>query len=521
MMRAHFASGEFTRMPRKAIWVGLVLLLTGALQWPDTLGLARYWMDHDANARSGMLIALLSGFLLFRERHLFAQVSVAPVPWACLPLILCAIASLIGWRAGILTLQLFFLPPLLWLALLAVLGWEAARVAGFAIGFLYFAVPGWGLLGPTLQHLTAWAVGVLGPAVGLPVALSGMTASLPGGVRFAIAPECSGVEFLTIGLAVAALQGELEQARPRRRVALIGGMILLAIVSNWTRVFLIIGIGYHSHMSNPLATSEHLAFGWVVFACALLAFVWVAGRTAARPDGKVARAAPQGRDPGQPATPRRQMAWRYGVAAAGLLAAPALVWATLPRSEDGAGTGRLALPSGHAPWQGPAASTDSSWHPEFAGVHTERRAQYERSDGRAVEVVAIGFPREAQGARILDGRNSLLGEHGLTLEASSLVAGQGVPHAEAVVRDSRGGLSLIWSVIDIGGHLFGEPVASRLWYGARSLTGTPDAAVFALRASCEASCEAAREVLGDFLRTNGTALFDLSPRNAANVLTAG
>src|SRR5690242_7885273 len=149
-------------MPRKAIWVGLVLLLVAALQWPDTVALGHYWIDQDANARSGVLIALLSAFLLVRARHRFEHLPVRPVPWACLPLIACAVASLICWRAGILTLQLFFLPPILWLAVLAVLGWQAARLAGFALGFLYFALPGWGLLGPTLQHLTAWAVGVIG-----------------------------------------------------------------------------------------------------------------------------------------------------------------------------------------------------------------------------------------------------------------------------------------------------------------------------------------------------------------------
>src|SRR6185437_104563 len=267
-------------MPRNAIRVVLLLLAVAALYFPDIDALVRYWMKQDVNGGAGVLIAHLSGVLLVRARARFEEIPVGPVPWAGLPLIVCAAASLICWRAGILTLQLFFLPLILWLALLAVLGRQAARAAAFALGFLYFALPGWGLLGPALQHLTAWAVGVIGPLIGLPVTLSGTTILLPRGMWFVVTSACSGVDFLTVGLAVAALQGELERARLRRRAGLIGGMLLLAIVSNWLRVILIVEIGYHSQMRSALATRDHLALGWVVFACALLMFVWIAGRTA-------------------------------------------------------------------------------------------------------------------------------------------------------------------------------------------------------------------------------------------------
>ncbi len=276
-------------MPRNATSVGLTLLAVMALFWPDTTALGRYWLSQDVNAQSGILIALLSGFLLFRARGRFERIAFAPVTWACLPLIACAAASLICWRAGILTLQLFFLPLILWLALLSALGFGAARVARFAIGFLYFALPGWRLLAPALQLLTAWAVRIIGPHVGLPLAISGMLILLPGGISFTIERACSGIDFLTIGLAIAALYGELEQATLRRRAGLVGGMLLVAIVSNWLRVLLILEIGYRSQMQSPLATNGHIALGWGVFACVLLLFVWAAGR-----DRRRARCAPRG-----------------------------------------------------------------------------------------------------------------------------------------------------------------------------------------------------------------------------------
>ena len=498
-------------MPRNAIRVGAVLLLVAAFYWPDTVALGRYWLDQDVNARAGALIALLSGFLLFRARWRFEQIPVRPIPSACLPLIVCAVASLICWRAGILTLQLLFLPLILWLALLSVLGWQAARLAAFPIGFLYFAVPGWGVLGPALQRLTASAVGVIGPVVGLPVSMSGTTASLPGGMAFSIERACSGVDFLTIGLAIAALHGELENARLRRRLNLIGGMLLLAILSNWLRVILIIEIGYRSHMHSALATRDHLAFGWVIFACALLAFVWLAGRGAVTTPEAPIVGEPHGEAVGRPFAPQGHTAWRYGVVATALLAVPALVYARLLALEPRVGAAALELPQAQTPWQGPEDSADPLWQPQFVGAHAELRARYQSADGRAVEVLAIGFPRQTQGAQILNERNSLLGNYGLAIEAVSLVEGSGIPHGEVIVVDPEGRRSLVWSVIDIGGHLFGEPLSSQLWYGARSLIGTPYSALFALKTPCESSCDGARAVLADFLRANGSALFGSLP----------
>jgi EpsI family protein len=497
-------------MSRNAMKIGAALLLAAALYWPHTVALGRYWLHQDVNARAGILITILSGFLLFRGRERFERITLGPLPWAGLPLVVCAVASVICWRAGILTLQLVFLPLILWLTVLCLFGWQAARAAAFALGFLYFAMPGWDALQPPLQRLTADAVSVLGPLVGLPVVMSGVIANLPAGVTFAITRACSGADFLAVGLAIAALHGELEQASPRRRAGLVGGMLLLALVSNWLRVILILAIGHLSQMRNPLATRDHVALGWVVFACALLLFVWVVGRLGAdvpavqsagtRLSGTVAQPAGQ-----------RPAIWRYGIAFAAFLAVPVLVCVNLPATAARADTATLELPPGSLSWRAVAGTVDPLWQPTFVGAGAERRGHYQSADGPVVEVVAFGYPRQTQGAQILNNANSLLGQDGLTMEAVGLTYTGRVPHSEVITVDPSGRRSLIWSVIDVGGHLFGEPLLSQLWYGAHAVVGTPYSALYALKTRCDVSCDAARAVLGDFLRTNGPALFASLP----------
>lgn len=497
------------RLPRNTTRVALLLLAVAVLYWPDTVALGRYWHGQDTNAQTGVVIALFCGWLLFRARARFERIPMAPAPWACLPLIACAAVSLIGWRAGILTVQLCFLPLIFWLALLSMLGWQAARLAGFAIGYLYFSLPGWKLLAPALQRLTAWAAGIIGPVLGVPVTVAGTTASLPGGITFTVAPPCSGVDFLTIGLAIAFLYGELERARLRRRAGLIAGMVLLAIVSNWLRVILILAIAYISQMRSPLATRDHVALGWVVFACALLFYVWLAGRTgrlapdAAQFDGAVTAIHASGYKAGR--------AWRFGGVAIAWLLVPGLVYGSLWMTRTGVHASTPELPSGHSAWHGPAVASDPLWQPKFVGAQIERRALYRDHEGRAVEVLAIGFAEQSDGARILNERNSLLGDRGLAVEKVALLRNGGIPHSEVIALDSRGQRSVIWSVIDIDGRLFGEPLFSQLWYGARSLLGAPYSALFALRAQCDRSCDGARAALADFLRANGPALFASLP----------
>ncbi len=198
-----------------------------------------------------------------------------------------------------------------------------------------------------------------------------------------------------------------------------------------------------------------------------------------------------------------------------LLVVPALVYLSLLTTEPRPGTTGFELPSGGQSWRGTAGRPGPLWQPEFIGAQVEQRASYQRTDGRVVEVVAVGFPQQTQGAQILNEGNSLLGDHGLTMEAATLFRGAGIPHGEVVALDPGGRRSVIWSVIDVGGRLFGEPLSSQLWYGARSLFGTPYSALFAMRAQCDGSCDEARATLADFLRANGSALFMALPHQGA------
>ena len=95
----------------------------------------------------------------------------------------------------------------------------------FRSGYLYFAMPAWNILAAPLQHLTARLVTLFGPMLGLPAIVVGNLVTFPGGATFEITPLCSGVAFMSQGLAAAVLLGELEQAPLWRRVRLFGTFV--------------------------------------------------------------------------------------------------------------------------------------------------------------------------------------------------------------------------------------------------------------------------------------------------------
>jgi EpsI family protein len=352
------------------------------------------------------------------------------------------------------------------------------------------------LLNAPLQYLTARAVGLLIPVLGLPATVQGTLVAFPNGTTFEVTPLCSGLEFLVQGLAVATLLGELEQAPAARRLRLLGSVIVLALLTNWARVLIIMDLGYATGMRHVLASRDHVLFGTVLFVSVLVAFVWLATRApltayreAARPTGIVQRSTLAG----------------CFVAAVGLAAAPVLVYLASPSHDDTTAAGTPRWPAGRADWRGPITSDDEDWQPVFVGSHSESRVTYADGAGRRVEVLAVGYSMQEQGRELVNEGNSLLGPE-LTQLTGHIVDSDGQPYYEMVVVDSQGRESVMWSVYDIGGRSFVIPIFSQLWYGLRSLTAQPPSVLFATRAECVPSCAVGGATLRGFLHLMGSEL---------------
>jgi exosortase len=260
-----------------ALLIGLLALALLAY-WPSAKALWNFWEQNPYLGGHGPLIVAVSLALIVRSRHALAATQLRPSAAGAAGLFLGSLAWFIAWRAGVQELQLVLLPLVLLLSVLAAFGREAARIAAFPLGFVYFAEPPWHALISSLQELTIHAVGLIAPILGMPVTIAGNVLYFPRNVSFEVTPLCGGVNFLIVGLAGAALIGELQEASLRRRAWLIVSMALLMIVSNWVRVLVIIIAGYTSEMRHVLATRGHWWLGWILFALVMFGFALLAAR---------------------------------------------------------------------------------------------------------------------------------------------------------------------------------------------------------------------------------------------------
>ncbi len=474
--------------------VGGLIVGVLAVFWPLTAALWTYWLQPYVGGQ-GVLVAALSVWLIYRRRDALSGVPVRPVRWAAVLVMLLSIVTLVLWRAGIQTMYFMLLPLLILGAIFAAFGLTVARILAVPVGFLYFAMPAWQLMGPYLQGATVHAIGVLALLFGLPAAVSGTLISFPNGATFEVTPLCSGVGFLVQGLAVATLLGELEQAPVARRLRLFGSMIIIALITNWARAMIIIQVGYTTEMRHVLASRYHVLFGWVIFVGVLVAFVWLATR---------ARPPPRFETPGAGSVQVPSLAG-FLTAVAALTVPPVLMYLVAAPS-DGSATSDVSVtatgvqwPVGRADWRGPLGDSNSGWRPIFIGAHAESYTVYRGPAGETVEVLVIGYSRQTQEGKLVSENNSLLGTD-LTQLTGRLIVDDRQSYREMVVADREGRRSVIWSVYDIGGRTFVTPILSQLWYGLSSLTSQPYSDLFAFRAQCVPSCPAAQARLADFTR---------------------
>jgi EpsI family protein len=480
-------------------------VLTALLYWPATQALWQYWTTQPFLGGHGPLIAGLAAWQLYLARNRVDHAPVHPAPGWLVLLLICSFAAVIFWCAGIQTLYMLALPGLMWLTVRAAFGRAVAMQLLVPIGFLYFGMPAWNYLAVPLQHLTVRAVGLLAPIVGLPITVSGTLISFPSGSRFEVTDACSGVGFLVQGLAVATLLGELEAARTLRRLQLLTAMVAAALLTNWARVLMLLAIGFRYGMQNPIVAHWHLQFGYIVFAIALIAFVWLATRTPAP-----SMAESRTREPSADLS-----AGVVAATVAALASGPLVFLVLREASHQQDQSAQLQLPGGRLHWLGPTSTNEGSWRPVFVGRHVETSGAYRNDEsGRGIELMIIGYAAQEQGRELINEENSLLGEGDLEPVSTSYEDVGSETYRETLVVDRWGKHSVIWSIYRIDQRTFVVPVFAQLWYGLRSFTGSsPYSAEIAIRSPCEHGCPEARSTLQDFAQNVLTASFS-APRAA-------
>jgi exosortase len=484
-----------TALPLRLASIFALVVVVTLVYWPSAAVYRHEWLDfRNITFTHGFLILAVCLALVIRARGELAAAPVRVSPPALAALALCIVAWLVCYRASVQDLHITIFPAIVWLAVVAAFGWRLGLLLAFPVAFFYFAVPSLAQLGLPLQALTVQAMRAFFWLTGPTVQIAGDLIRIPNG-SFIIEEGCSGLHFMIVGLAVAALHGELRGDPWRVRVAQLALMGVLALLANWVRVYTVIESGYLTDMRSYLVSVSHYWFGWGVFAVALLAFFSLSARLGP-PE------APQPRTPTSDAaaTPFGGVAVTILVLA-GLPAASLALRALQPLPPLATAASLHVAP----PWTPAASNTRSAWQPTFPGADEQQRQSFANAAGETVEVFRVAYHAQRQGAKLIGTGTSLAGAQ-LKVRSEGLIDGAAGTFREALVTDRSGERSLIWSRYRMAGRDFVIPLVSQLWYGINATVSNPPAALLAYRAACgpEADCRQARRVLREFTAGAGS-----------------
>lgn len=497
-----------------ALLIVLAVLAPFILYFPTAASIVAIWNSSETFAH-GYVIIPICLWLIWRRREVFAAIPAQP--WAP-ALALLAIAGL-GWllaRLGdVQFVMQYAFAAMIPLAALAMLGLRLGGALAFPLAFIMLAVPFGEVFVEPLIKLTAdftvWAV----QATGIPVLRNGTRFELPTG-HWSVVEACSGVRYLISSFTLGCLYAYLTYRSLGKRLAFVAVSIVVPIIANGLRAYMIVMIGHLSGME--LATGvDHLIYGWVFFGLVMLLMFWVGGfwrdDDAAPLSQSSAAQQAQFANAGQAST-SRMLTMCVAVIAV------CAIWPALARYSDSANANPrpvqlVSVTSNWAPttpftawsarYANPSAKLRSTYQGPLAPVMLEVFYYRDQRVGKALisSTNMLAAPDEAWHALGSNVRTETVGSHSVTLRETRL----------------RGptGIILVWQWMNIDGQTSASNMVGKLLQAQTRLRQHgDDGAAILVSTPAKEDLEPARTTLRAFLASHGNAIDSMLTHARAN-----
>lgn len=496
---------------------GLMVIAAVLLLFRSTgLAMVSIWERSETFAHA-FLVPPIVLWMVWRRRETLATMQPRPALWVLLPMAGAALLWLLAELASVNAATQFALVAMLVLSVPLVFGLQVAHALLFPLMFLFFAVPVGEFMVPIMMEWTAdFTVAAL-QFTGIPVYREGLQFIIPSG-SWSVVEACSGVRYLIASFMVGTLFAYLNYQSTRRRVLFMLVSLLVPILANWLRAYLIVMVGHLS--GNELAAgADHLIYGWVFFGV-VIGIMFMVGARWAEPDAPVPQPVARPSMAGQGHASGSSLTWAAAAAGAVvLLAVQAADW-RLSRPLGGPPPS-LALPdSGAAGWVA-AAQPVSSWQPNFGNANVNVSRSYSASG--ADVGVWVAYYRDQNYERKLVTSGNTLGDTGDNQKWSQVASGGtqvALPGGALALRTGTlRGASLsgaqnaerlrVWQVYWVGGAHHTSDARAKLQLAFNRLLGRGDDAAAVFFYTPEGgSTEAADATLARFVSSNHSLVVD-------------
>lgn len=323
-----------------------------ALHTAALAGMVGLWWRSQTYAH-GFVVVPISAWLIWRRRHVLADLVPRPSPSAMGLLALLGGIWLLGALAEVPSLQQYMVVAMLGAATAAIAGVRCTREIAFPLAYMLLAVPFGEVLIPPLINFTARFTVTALQLSGVPVLRENNYLTLPNG-NWSVVDACSGLRYVIASVALGTLYAWLNYRRTARRLLFVAVSMVLPVLANGVRAYLIVLLGYVSDMRLAVGV-DHLIYGWLFFGIVCLLLFWCGRLWREAPPAPVRP--PPSLTPPAPVTDVRQM-WRAAVYCIAITASwPLLATAMQAPTARPAGAppqldiGEPPPPWRHAAWQ--------------------------------------------------------------------------------------------------------------------------------------------------------------------------
>ncbi len=355
--------------------------------------------DRSETFAHGFLVLPVFAYLLWIRRGFVAVLRPEP-SWAGLLLLAgLGFGWLFAYLGQVQVVQQFALTLMIPATVITVLGWRVAKALAFPLAFLLLGVPFGEAFIPHMMNFTADFTVTMLQLTGMPVFREGTFFQIPSG-SWSVVEGCSGLRYLIASIFAGTLYAYLTYQGLLKRTVFIVLSVLVPIIANGLRAYMIVMIAHLSDMKLALGV-DHLIYGWVFFGIVISLMFWIGSYW---------------RDP-DPVEPSPQaVAWDAPLAlksvvlaaiAAGLVSG---IWpayaAYLDRTMPLEQQLPLAAPTEAGGWLSDDSSY-TSWRPRYLGADAELFKTYRKGEAR-VSLYLGYYRRQRQDAELINSQNLMV-----------------------------------------------------------------------------------------------------------------
>lgn len=387
-------------------WPFAVALALGAIFWllawysGTAQSIVAIWERSDTFAH-GYLIVPISAWLIWRQRHALAALDPQANFFVLPALALAGFGWLLGHLAEASVVQQYSLVLMIPLLVWCILGNQVVKVMAFPLFFLVFAVPFGEFLVQPFMEYTADATVFALKLTGIPVYREGLYFTIPSG-SWSVVEACSGLRYLIASITLGFLYAYLTYRSLARRAVFVVASVIVPIVANWLRAYMIVMIGHLSGMQYAVGV-DHLIYGWLFFGVVMLILFWIGSFW--REDLDSPEPMPQSASLVQRDKPSMVRIVGVAIAAATVVA----VWPfAASRLEAAAPVPPpvLEAPPQASGWQRIATHV-TDWTPHYSKPQARLKQAYEK-DAQRVELYIAYYRQQRQGAQLISSQNVLI-----------------------------------------------------------------------------------------------------------------